>query len=109
MALGPCELTAAPPEAGSGFGLSLGSHPNPFNPRTTVSFELPHAGHARVEAFDTRGRRVATLVDEDRAAGRFELPWLGRDDRGQELSSGVYFLRLTHAAGEKVERVTLIK
>jgi hypothetical protein len=109
LELGPCDLTAAPPPASDGYVLALDSYPNPFNPSTTVSFELPREGRARVDAFDARGRHVATLVDEPKPAGRFQVQWLGRDDRGTALGSGVYYLRLNHPSGEEVERVTLVK
>lgn len=76
----------------------LGNHPNPFNPTTAVEFELAHAGHVSLEVVDLKGRRVAVLVDGGQAAGRHEVTWHGKDDRGEAVASGVYLLRM-HALG----------
>lgn len=63
--------------------------PNPFNPRTTVSFFLPHASFVTLQLFDLVGREVATLVHEEMQPGRYERPFDGID-----LASGVYLCRL---------------
>lgn len=83
--------------------------PNPFNPMTTVKFSLPQAGRALLKVYDVRGSLVRTLADESFAAGVHTRVWLGKDDQGQQVSSGVYFYRLE--AGGKVitKRMTLIK
>jgi hypothetical protein len=70
------------------------NHPNPFNPSTTISFDLPVATRAQLEVFDVRGRRVARLLDEELAAGRHDVVWDGRDARGRAAASGVYFYQL---------------
>ena len=65
--------------------------PNPFNPRTTLRFELPTGVHrAELSLFDVRGRRVRTLLDGE-APERGEVVWDGRDDGGSEVASGSYF------------------
>ena len=69
--------------------------PNPCNPQTTVSFDLPRAGHARLEVFDGRGRRVRSLMVADLPAGWHQVVWDGRTDDGRSLASGQYLLRLT--------------
>jgi hypothetical protein len=74
--------------------LLLQNHPNPFNPNTTIAFELPVATHAVVEVFDVRGRSVKRLLDRHLAAGRHDVVWDGRDRRGRSAASGVYFYRL---------------
>jgi 5'-nucleotidase len=72
----------------------LANHPNPFNPSTTIRFSMPVAGQATLRVFDTRGRLVKTLVDENLAAGRHAVVWDGKDDGGRSAASGVYFYRL---------------
>lgn len=79
--------------------------PNPFNPSTTLSFELAAAGRARLVLFDLQGRRVRTLVDGELPAGPHACVWDGRDDAGRAATSGVYLARLT--AGDQVRRVRL--
>ena len=72
----------------------LGARPNPFNPQTTVAFELARAGRARLGLFDLRGRLVRELVNGDLPAGPHEVRWDGRDEAGREAAcSGVYLCR----------------
>ena len=85
------------------FGMAQ-NYPNPFNPSTTLVYSLEKPGHARLEVFDMQGRRVATLVNEDKSAGRHEIMW-----RPAELASGIYFSRLTVGAETDTKRVTLLK
>jgi len=54
---------------------------------------LPSAGRARIEVFDLAGRRVRTLLDGERAAGRHAIVWDGRDDGGNAVGGGLYLLR----------------
>jgi len=73
----------------------LGNHPNPFNPKTRISFMAPETGSARLEVFDLSGRSVAVLVDGPVAAGINSVDWDGRDQAGTPQPSGVYFTRVT--------------
>jgi len=86
-----------------------GAYPNPFNPQTTVAFDLAHAGHVRVVVHDAQGRAVATLADGDMTSGRHTVVWTGIDDHGRKLASGVYYARLTAADGVDVTKLTLVK
>ncbi len=76
-----------------------GSSPNPFNPQTTIRFDLAHDTHIRLEVFDVTGRHVRTLIDEMRAADRHVVVWDGRDDGGAAVGSGIYWARLVTARG----------
>lgn len=86
----------------------LGNHPNPFNPRTVVSFEIRTAGPAELAVFDLRGRLVRTLAEGDLAAGRHEAVWDGTDQRGRALASGVYFARLRETGGAVATRKLML-
>jgi hypothetical protein len=79
--------------------------PNPFNPRTTIKYDLPATGPVRLSVFDVAGRLVRTLVDENKLQGSFEAVWDGRDSSGKEVSSGSYLARLEF--GGKVETVRM--
>jgi hypothetical protein len=69
--------------------------PNPFNPTTTIAFDLARDGHVRIKIFDVAGRLVRTLVDEELAAAfNRKVVWNGLGDTGERVSSGVYFYRL---------------
>lgn len=85
------------------------NYPNPFNPQTTLRFELPVAGHARLEIFDAKGRRMAMLTDEWLEAGAVEVVWDGRDDDGRAVTSGAYYSRLTCGDEIRSGRLMLVR
>ena len=70
------------------------NEPNPFNPLTTIQFEIPSPGWVRVAIYDAAGREVAILADDRRGTGRYSTVWDGRDRNGRDLPSGVYFVRM---------------
>ena len=63
----------------------------------------------RLEVYDLTGRRVRTLVDESRPAGRYEVTWNGTDDNGARVASGTYFYRLQAGSFTRTEKMTLVK
>ena len=81
--------------------------PNPFNPSTSISFELRQPGQARLEIFDLRGRLVTTLLDKELGTGTYIEDWDGTDANGAPVASGVYFYRLS-AGGTSVSRKMLL-
>ncbi len=83
--------------------------PNPFNPRTVVTFDLLRSGPVGLRVFDLRGGLVRTLVDEVRTAGRHEVTWEGLDDRGHRVASGVYFVALEAQGVRDVRKAVLVK
>ena len=88
-------------------GLKITNIPNPFNPSTSILYELPHSGNVRIDIYDVAGRRVKTLVDEIQEAGKREVAWNGRDANGSIVTSGVYFVKLA-LAGDSVTRKIVI-
>jgi hypothetical protein len=87
-----------------------GAQPNPFNPRTTIAYDLPRDAVVTLVVHDVNGRRVRTLrsgVME--SAGRHEAVWNGRDDGGRPVGSGVYLVRLAGGGSTQVQRLALIK
>jgi predicted outer membrane repeat protein len=88
----------------------LPNHPNPFNPRTEIRFELPAAAKVDLSIFDITGRQVSRLlVAKTYEAGRHSLTWNGRDDSGKELASGVYFTRFRAAGESQSRKLTLLR
>jgi hypothetical protein len=85
------------------------NYPNPFNPKTTIRFDLPEAQHVKLMVFDTTGRRIASLIDDTMQAGFHSIMWNGRDDRGNQLASGVYFYRIDAGPLNQTERMVLLK
>jgi hypothetical protein len=87
----------------------LPNAPNPFNPSTSIGFALPEASAVKLVIFDALGQTVRTLVDERRSAGRYTATWDGRNMRGSQVSSGVYFYRLEAGDYRQIRRMMLIK
>ncbi len=85
------------------------NYPNPFNPTTTISFDLPKAAQVKLEIINILGQCVNTLIDETQSAGHFDVVWNGKSENGSAVASGIYFYRLT--AGDFVEsrKMTLLK
>jgi len=86
-----------------------GNYPNPFNPKTTISFDLPEAQFVRLAVFGADGRRIATLLDERLAAGRHSVAWEGRDETGLPVASGVYFCRIEAGPLKETRKMLLMK
>jgi hypothetical protein len=90
-----------------------GNQPNPFNPSTTITFEVPGSANAPVptllDVYDLAGRRVRRLLAEPVDAGRHEARWDGKDDGGRSVSSGVYVARLQAAGESRTLKMTLVK
>jgi hypothetical protein len=82
--------------------------PNPFAPLTVVRFEVRRASHARVAVYDVAGRHVKTLFDGP-AAGRHSVEWDGRDQKGEAVSAGVYFCRITADGFTDTKPMTLLR
>ncbi len=83
--------------------------PNPFNPRTTIRFELPGAARVRLTVHDVGGRCVAVLADGDLPAGAHEAVWDGRDRLGRPAASGLYFGRLEAGSFVVTRRMALVR
>jgi hypothetical protein len=85
--------------------------PNPFNPHTTISFEIAGSAHQSVQLFiyDAGGRLVRRLVQESLAPGFHQRVWNGRDDAGRRLASGVYFYRLQTPDSRSSRKMILLR
>lgn len=70
------------------------AYPNPFNPSTTIEFDLPRNGHVIIKVFDMLGHFVSELKNETLEIGHYSLEWNGRDFNNMEVSSGVYFFQI---------------
>ncbi|MBN2172320.1 MAG: T9SS type A sorting domain-containing protein, partial [Candidatus Krumholzibacteriota bacterium] len=83
------------------------NYPNPFNPRTTISFSLPAAAEITLAVHDVRGRQVALLASGAWSAGRHDVVWDGRDGAGHPVASGLYLYRL-EADGVRITNKMLL-
>ena len=84
-------------------------YPNPFNPQTTIVFDMAQPAHAEVAVYDLQGSLVRTLVNESRESGRHEVVWNGTDNRGQRVASGVYMARMTTGNISQMRKLVLVK
>ena len=85
------------------------NHPNPFNPETTIRYDVPSLGPVSVVVYDVTGRTVRVLVDGDRMAGRHRVVWDGRDGLGRAVGSGVYLYRMEAWAYRATGKMVLIQ
>jgi hypothetical protein len=80
------------------------NYPNPFNPTTTIAYQLPKDGRVTIKIFDAIGREVTTLVDEFKPSGRYSVQF-----DASRLSSGIYFYSLRSGSFNVVKKMSLIK
>jgi len=83
---------------------SLSAYPNPFNSTTTLAYDIPQAGETTLQVFDITGRLVETLKDRVIPAGTYSIQF-----DGQQLASGVYFIRLESNQQQDTQKIVLIK
>jgi 2',3'-cyclic-nucleotide 2'-phosphodiesterase / 3'-nucleotidase / 5'-nucleotidase len=106
-------LTDAPPVADESIVIAEAAlaqnEPNPFNPSTSIRFNLPRATVASLRVYNVRGELVRTLADGFLPAGEHEVEWDGQTDRGGNASSGVYYYRLETQNADVMKRMTLLK
>jgi hypothetical protein len=87
----------------------LGAAPNPFNPHTTIRFELPRAARIRLRVYDVRGGLVRVLADGLFPAGLSQIAWDGRDRQGRGAATGTYFYRLEADGVAESRKLTLLR
>lgn len=80
------------------------NYPNPFNPSTKISWQSPVAGHQTLKVYDVLGNEVATLIDEYRPAGNYEVTF-----DASKLSSGIYFYKLQAGNFVETKKMTLVR
>jgi hypothetical protein len=85
------------------------NYPNPFNPVTTIRFDLAEAKNTRLTIYSVEGKQVSRLADSVIEAGMHEVSWRGRDDQGRLVPSGVYFYCLEAGDIHKTKRMVLIR
>jgi len=85
------------------------NYPNPFNPETTISYDIKDATQVRLDVFNLKGQLVKTLVNNEQASGRYNVVFTARDDKGNKLSSGLYFYRLRAGDYVKTRKMMLME
>ncbi len=86
------------------------NHPNPFNPVTTLRYEVPApGGQVSIRIFDVAGRLVRTLVNANETPGYHEQTWAGLNERGDPVASGVYFVQMIAEGFVQTRKMVLLK
>jgi flagellar hook assembly protein FlgD len=84
--------------------------PNPFNPSTTIYFDIPDGGgDVTLQIYDVSGRLVRTLIDGYKPSGAGAVSWNGRNDQGQPMASGIYFYRMTAPGFSEMKKMVLLR
>ena len=89
--------------------LVAGNYPNPFNPSTTIVYEIPRPGTVIVGVFDIMGRHVRTLVADHAEAGRHHVEWNGTNGFSQQVASGIYFAAVHFGSQQAIIRMQLLR
>jgi len=90
------------------FGLNH-SYPNPFNPVTTITYDLPKNTSVNLSVYDIKGSRIATLINASEEGGHKKTIWNGTDDFGRSVSAGVYLCRMEAGKFKKTRKMLLLK
>lgn len=85
------------------------NYPNPFNPTTSISFEIPRSTQIQINIYNSLGQKVRSLWDGVKEAGSFNLQWNGTNDNGQQVSSGIYLIRMESNAVNLSRKMILMR
>ncbi|MBW7997550.1 MAG: T9SS type A sorting domain-containing protein [Candidatus Glassbacteria bacterium] len=90
---------------------ALSNFPNPFNPSTTIAYDIPEGDNVQVQlkVYNIRGQLVRTLVNESKSEGSYQIQWDGSDNYGRKVSSGVYFYRIKAGEFSQTRKMVILK
>lgn len=88
---------------------NLTNYPNPFNPNTTITYNLKQAGNVELKVYNVRGQAVRTLVNTNQTAGSYSIEFNGHDEQGNLLGSGVYMYRLKSGGSVSTGKMLMMK
>jgi flagellar hook assembly protein FlgD len=84
-------------------------YPNPFNPVTHISYFMPKASDVNLSIYNLRGEQISVLQQGRQTAGMHNITWNGKNSSGQNVGSGVYFLRLQMPGENQTRKLILLK
>jgi len=88
---------------------SATNYPNPFNPETTICYNLPTESFVSLEIYNLKGQLVKKLINETQSSGKHSTVWNGCDQQGHEVASGFYFYRLSTKDNKLTRKILLMK
>ena len=83
--------------------------PNPFNPKTTIAFDLPEKKEVVLQVFNINGGLVQTLIHSKLSPGKYSFDWEGTDQNGRSVTSGVYFIQINIGSFRSIKKALLVK
>ncbi|HOD55618.1 MAG TPA: FlgD immunoglobulin-like domain containing protein, partial [Candidatus Cloacimonadota bacterium] len=86
-----------------------GNYPNPFNPVTTIAYDIEKDAHVSIDVFNVKGQKVRTLVNDRLTAGSHTIQWNGTDDNGKNVGSGIYFFNMKSGKYTSTRKMILMK
>ncbi len=89
--------------------IEANNYPNPFNLKTVISFTLAGNSDVNLEVYDILGRKVRDLINTRLESGSHKVIWDGMNEKGEVVSTGVYFYRLTYGDKQEIKPMTLLK
>jgi len=90
------------------FSLSQ-NYPNPFNPQTVIQYSLPSDCEVQITIYNILGQRVKALINEHQEAGYKRVEWDSKNDRGEEVASGIYFYQIKAGEFAKSKKMVILK
>ena len=85
------------------------NYPNPFNPSTTIEYDLPKEGFVDLSIYNILGKRIITLVQKVQPSGKYSVSWSGKNEKGTNISSGIYFYQLREGNFTATKKFLLLK
>jgi hypothetical protein len=85
------------------------NYPNPFNPTTEIAYALPKDAWVKLTIYNILGQKVKTLVNEHRPAGQQVVHWDAKDEKGENVSSGIYFYTIQAGSYTKTKKMLLLR
>jgi hypothetical protein len=104
----PCCIGYADAEVPSAYKLSQ-NFPNPFNPTTTIKFDMKEKGPVTLKVYNVAGQLVRTLVDDVRDAAAYSIAWDGRNNIGSDVASGIYFYKMETNGFSETRKMVLLR
>jgi hypothetical protein len=85
------------------------NYPNPFNPETKINYQVAEKAYIKIIVYNLMGQRVMTLLDKQQTQGTYSIQWNGKDFKGDEVPSGLYFVKMAAGSFEQIKKMTLIR
>ncbi len=85
------------------------NYPNPFNPSTQIKATIKEQSNIKVAVYNILGKEIKLILDENLPAGEYTIQWDGKDNEGNILSGGVYFIQMIAGSYQKAIKTILLK